>query len=197
MLSPDSFWALPPSSGSSWRTTAVAEGRVFAQESPGCWMSTIKTRIKCFIKIQTLRDFFWILYLAKGPQANSFDGFELWFVHLGSLGTEIVRLLLTEYLPHLLLRRLIQPDPDDNTNEQGQSWRWQDFQKDKASYCHRHKSKQQEWRSMMTFVILTSSSPSRAAVFSFDDLPTSSWCSPRAAPCRTWKPERGCQWKHS
>ena len=33
-MSPDSFSALQPSSGSSWRTTAVAEGRVFAQESP-------------------------------------------------------------------------------------------------------------------------------------------------------------------
>ena len=38
-MSPDPFSALPPSSGSSWRTIAAAEGRVSAQESPGCQRS--------------------------------------------------------------------------------------------------------------------------------------------------------------
>ena len=46
-MSPDSFSALPPSSGSSWRTIAAAEGRASARESPD------RQRSKCgktFIK---------------------------------------------------------------------------------------------------------------------------------------------------
>ena len=156
------------------------------------WLSTIKcgkTFIKAliFIQIKILKTFPWLPYLTKGSKADSFDGFELWFVHLGSLGSEIVRLLLTEYLPHLLLCCVVQSDPGDNTNEKSRITKI-------IKHLHviqtNHDNRNEGAGS-------TSSSPSPAAVSFFGDLQMSSWCSQHAAPCRTWKPARWCQSKHS
>ena len=80
-MSPDSFLALPPSSGSSWRTIAAAEGRASARESPDRQRSKCgKTFIKAlnFYSDSDLKKKIpWLSYLAKGSKADSFDGFEL------------------------------------------------------------------------------------------------------------------------